>query len=82
MFVLFHLEPLTVDKRITDTGYAPVQQKTRNEPRLVIRSTAGNKNFFTTPTEIVRQLTLAKHFVVLLETIRILKLKFPQSKDG
>lgn len=26
------LKPLTVDKRITDTGYAPVQQKTRNEP--------------------------------------------------
>lgn len=33
MFVLLHVEPLTVDKRITDAGYAPVQQKTRNESR-------------------------------------------------
>lgn len=33
MFVLVRVEPLTVDKRITDTGYVPVQQKTRNDSR-------------------------------------------------
>lgn len=32
MFVFLLEEPLTVDKGITDAGYAPVQQKTRNNP--------------------------------------------------
>jgi len=27
------LKPLTVDKRITDTGFVPVQQKKRNDSR-------------------------------------------------
>ena len=34
LFSIFvHAEPLTVDKRITDTGFLPVQQKTRNDSR-------------------------------------------------
>ena len=35
IFVFFHLhtEPLTVGKRITDTGHVRVQQKTRNDSR-------------------------------------------------
>lgn len=33
VFFYLHAEPLTLDKRITDTGYVRVQQKTRNDSR-------------------------------------------------
>lgn len=41
-----HAEPLTVDKRITDTGFVPVQQKTRSDSRWVIRRMETSRIFF------------------------------------
>ena len=76
MFVLVHVEPLTVEKRMADTGYAPVQQKTRNNSRLVIISTVGDCDFFfTTPETCPRSLNQSILFIHSKDSFKFRKAK-------
>ncbi|KAK2546685.1 hypothetical protein P5673_033702, partial [Acropora cervicornis] len=47
---IYILKPLTVDKRITEAGYVPVQQKTRNYSEFI----SGSKCDFAPPAKQVR----------------------------